>query len=113
MFSAPQITSSTTIRSTHLFFFICTFPSPPEAVLPAWRALLYQAAPLKRHSFQGEPSHSHTNWSCGSPKLTAMAVSTFSITCSSTWPIRSRSRFLSRVRTCSSRTTESRLRPQF
>ena len=31
-------------------------------------------------------SVSYTNWSWGSPKLTAMAVSTFSITCSADVP---------------------------
>ena len=58
----------------------------------------------------GRPPHQTSCW-LDSPKLTAMAPSTFFITCSSTRPICSRSRRLSRVRICSNSTMESLGRP--
>ena len=73
-------------------------------------ALLIQA----RHLFYGLSllgKYAGTGWK--KPLLIfGLCDETFSITCSSTWPIRSRSRFLSSVRTCSSRMMESRFRPQ-
>ena len=58
----------------------------------------------------GRPPHQTSCW-LDRPKLTAMAPSTFFITCSSTRPICSRSRRLSRVRICSNSTMESLGRP--
>ena len=53
----------------------------------------------------------HTRRSWGSPKDTAIAASTCCMMSSSTRPIFSRRRFLSKVRICSSRMMESRGRP--
>ena len=73
-------------------------------------ALLIQA----RHLFYGLSllgKYAGTGWK--KPLLLfGLCDETFSITCSSTWPIRSRSRFLSSVRTCSSRMMDSLGSPQ-
>lgn len=101
----------------HLFLTWLMIPEPPCRMIDNLgtscepfvnpKTATYRGGPP---GHPGRPPHQTSCW-LDRPKLTAMAPSTFFITCSSTRPICSRSRRLSRVRICSNSTMESLGRP--
>ena len=109
--SEPYAIFSTNILFLYLILIFLLVNSLSKSVKRTAPGQPLQAARGQFLFIISSRSAGHTRWLPVSPKLTAMAASTFSITAPSTRPMRSRSRFLSKVRICSSKITESFGRP--